>query len=236
MPHRAAGPVERHCSVVLIWLKHPESAADRAQLIRAAHSLRMIPGVLAGARPVGPCRRYRRGRSQLRSWSGDYLSRSRRAAALRKGSAASRGDAALSSATRPPLRGLQSRLVVRRDASFLPRVSGRSSSSGFLPCGRGRNSAAFRLPLERFAGRVEKVLKGAKAKIVAREKNDGAEVLDGRGTDPSGIEADTFYLQRRSATRRSNCNTNIRIGRWNITTIGWAKSGATSTRSMEPGV
>jgi hypothetical protein len=32
--------------VVLMWLKHPESAADRAQLIRASHSLRMIPGVL----------------------------------------------------------------------------------------------------------------------------------------------------------------------------------------------
>jgi Stress responsive A/B Barrel Domain len=32
--------------VVLIWLKHPERSADRAQLSRAAHSLRMIPGVL----------------------------------------------------------------------------------------------------------------------------------------------------------------------------------------------
>ena len=32
--------------VVLIWLKHPERSAERAQLIRAAHSLRMIPGVL----------------------------------------------------------------------------------------------------------------------------------------------------------------------------------------------
>jgi hypothetical protein len=29
-----------------LWLKHPKSSADRAQLIRAAHSLRMIPGVL----------------------------------------------------------------------------------------------------------------------------------------------------------------------------------------------
>lgn len=38
------GPNVTH--VVLIWLKHPESAADRAQLIRAAHSLRMIPGVV----------------------------------------------------------------------------------------------------------------------------------------------------------------------------------------------
>ena len=32
--------------VVLIWLKHPERSADRAQLVHAAHSLRMIPGVL----------------------------------------------------------------------------------------------------------------------------------------------------------------------------------------------
>lgn len=32
--------------VVLLWLKHPGSAADRAQLIRAAHSLRMMPGVV----------------------------------------------------------------------------------------------------------------------------------------------------------------------------------------------
>ena len=31
---------------VLIWLKHPERSADRAQLSRAANSLRMIPGVL----------------------------------------------------------------------------------------------------------------------------------------------------------------------------------------------
>ena len=29
-----------------MWLKHPHRAADRAQLVRAAHSLRMIPGVL----------------------------------------------------------------------------------------------------------------------------------------------------------------------------------------------
>lgn len=32
--------------VILMWLKHPQRSADRAQLIRAAHSLRMIPGVL----------------------------------------------------------------------------------------------------------------------------------------------------------------------------------------------
>src|SRR5262245_16084475 len=32
--------------IVLIWLKRPERSADRAQVIRAAHSLRMIPGVL----------------------------------------------------------------------------------------------------------------------------------------------------------------------------------------------
>jgi hypothetical protein len=31
--------------IVLIWLKHPESAYDRAQLVRAAHSLQMMPGV-----------------------------------------------------------------------------------------------------------------------------------------------------------------------------------------------
>lgn len=45
--------------VVLMWLKHPERAADRAQLIQAANSLRMIPGVLrvrAGGAipPLGP--------------------------------------------------------------------------------------------------------------------------------------------------------------------------------------
>jgi hypothetical protein len=32
--------------VVLMWLKRPGSAADRAQLIRGAKSLRMIPGVM----------------------------------------------------------------------------------------------------------------------------------------------------------------------------------------------
>ncbi len=32
--------------VVLMWLKHPHRTADRAQLVRAAHSLRVIPGVL----------------------------------------------------------------------------------------------------------------------------------------------------------------------------------------------
>ncbi len=31
--------------IVLMWMIHPESAADRAQLLRAAHSLRMMPGV-----------------------------------------------------------------------------------------------------------------------------------------------------------------------------------------------
>lgn len=32
--------------VVLVWMKHPERSADRAQVIRAARSLRMIPGVM----------------------------------------------------------------------------------------------------------------------------------------------------------------------------------------------
>jgi hypothetical protein len=45
--------------VVLMWLKHPNRKADRAQIIRAANSLRMIPGVVrvqAGGAipPVGP--------------------------------------------------------------------------------------------------------------------------------------------------------------------------------------
>lgn len=45
--------------VVLMWLKHPHRAADRAQLIRAAQSLRMMPGVLRvetgrSILPVGP--------------------------------------------------------------------------------------------------------------------------------------------------------------------------------------
>ncbi len=31
--------------VILMWLKHPDRSADRAQIMRAAHSLRMIPGV-----------------------------------------------------------------------------------------------------------------------------------------------------------------------------------------------
>src|SRR4051794_32943765 len=39
-------PSGRVTHVVLMWLKHPERAPDRAQLARAAHSLRMIPGVL----------------------------------------------------------------------------------------------------------------------------------------------------------------------------------------------
>lgn len=40
----APSPAVTH--VVLMWLKHPDRGADRAQLIRAAHSLRMIPGVM----------------------------------------------------------------------------------------------------------------------------------------------------------------------------------------------
>ncbi len=45
--------------VVLIWLKHPQRAGDRVRLVRMAHSLRMIPGVLrveAGRTvpPLGP--------------------------------------------------------------------------------------------------------------------------------------------------------------------------------------
>jgi Stress responsive A/B Barrel Domain len=31
--------------VILLWLKHPDRQSDRAQLVRTAHSLRMIPGV-----------------------------------------------------------------------------------------------------------------------------------------------------------------------------------------------
>jgi hypothetical protein len=43
----ATPPVSRSVTrVVLMWLKHPGRSADRAQLIRAARSLRMIPGVL----------------------------------------------------------------------------------------------------------------------------------------------------------------------------------------------
>jgi hypothetical protein len=38
------GPNVRH--VVLIWLSHPERSADRAALIRAAHSLQRMPGVV----------------------------------------------------------------------------------------------------------------------------------------------------------------------------------------------
>jgi hypothetical protein len=37
-------PVVTH--VILIWLKHPERGVDRARLMRAAHSLRRVPGVL----------------------------------------------------------------------------------------------------------------------------------------------------------------------------------------------
>lgn len=33
--------------VVLLWLKHPGRASDRAQVIRAAHSLHRVPGVIA---------------------------------------------------------------------------------------------------------------------------------------------------------------------------------------------
>ncbi len=32
--------------VVLVWLKNPSSTTDRAQLIRAAQALRMMPGVV----------------------------------------------------------------------------------------------------------------------------------------------------------------------------------------------
>ena len=39
-------PSPRVIRVVLVWLKHPGNSVDRAQLVRAAHSLRMIPGVI----------------------------------------------------------------------------------------------------------------------------------------------------------------------------------------------
>jgi hypothetical protein len=39
----APSPTVTH--VILLWLQHPGSGGDRAQLMRAAHSLRMIPGV-----------------------------------------------------------------------------------------------------------------------------------------------------------------------------------------------
>jgi len=39
-----ASPTVTH--IVLLWLKHPKRNSDRAQLVHAAQSLRMIPGVL----------------------------------------------------------------------------------------------------------------------------------------------------------------------------------------------
>lgn len=39
----APSPTVTH--VILMWLKHPDRGADRAQIMRAAHSLRMVPGV-----------------------------------------------------------------------------------------------------------------------------------------------------------------------------------------------
>ena len=38
-------PLPSVTHVVLMWLKNPDHPGDRAQLIRASHSLRMIPGV-----------------------------------------------------------------------------------------------------------------------------------------------------------------------------------------------
>ncbi len=46
LPGCSTTPAPALTHVVLMWLKHPERGADRLQLIRAAHSLRMIPGVL----------------------------------------------------------------------------------------------------------------------------------------------------------------------------------------------
>ena len=42
----APAPEPNVTHIVLIWLKHPHRVADRAQLVRAAHSLRRIPGVV----------------------------------------------------------------------------------------------------------------------------------------------------------------------------------------------
>ena len=42
----APAPEPNVTHIVLIWLKHPHRAADRAELVRAAHSLRRIPGVV----------------------------------------------------------------------------------------------------------------------------------------------------------------------------------------------
>ena len=57
LPAPPPSPTVTH--VVLMWLKHPERPADRAQLIRASQSLRHIPGVLRvetgrAIPPVGP--------------------------------------------------------------------------------------------------------------------------------------------------------------------------------------
>ena len=84
------------------------------------------------------------------------------------------------------------------------------------------------------ASRVEKVLKGAKAKIVGREKNDGQDVWTVEGLIHPGLKR-TLFTFKGGVLSRWNCNTNIRIGRWNITTIGWGKSAATSMPSLEPG-
>src|SRR6266513_1781500 len=67
--------------------------------------------------------------------------------------------------------------------------------------------------------RVDAVLKGAKATIISREKKENSE---------------HSLLLKAAPYSASNCNTNIPIGRLNVTTSVWARSVATLTPSTAP--
>ena len=105
LPDRAAGLVDRHPGRLDMAETSRAFRRSRAAQPRRAFIADDSRSVASADRSDGADATVQ-GRSQLRSWGGDYLSRSCGVAALRKGSAASRGDASLSSVARPPLRDL----------------------------------------------------------------------------------------------------------------------------------
>ena len=216
--------------VVLMWLKRPgkrgRSRATRARRAFAADDAGRGAGGDRAQRAAAECG----SGSRLRSRGGDHFSRSGGAAALRKNPRHADSDGSVICDRWSGVTRFIISAFVRLDACFFLAAALLLFFCRSFPARADEVPPPFGFRWNDSSVRVERVLKGAKAKIVARRKKETAGSLDGRGTDPSGVEADAFHLQSRAAHARSSCNTNIRIGRWNITTAGWAKSGATSTR------
>jgi hypothetical protein len=84
------------------------------------------------------------------------------------------------------------------------------------------------------SAKVEQVLVAAKAKIVSREPKEKREVWTVEGLVQPGLKR-TLFEFKEGFLSRSSSSTSTTSGQSKTTTIGWAKSAATSTESSARG-